>query len=94
MNPQITDEDGTPVTLVASKHESQVDEVLHNLTLQSPLSPSHGVLMDQMRAAFKGLAAEVDHYVPDGRHKSIAYTHIEEACRAAIAGIVTGEFRY
>ena len=52
-----------------------------------PGSPLVASSYEELRHAFIQLATMVNNYVPDGRDKSLAITHIEDGLMRSIRGI-------
>lgn len=62
-------------------------EDLNTRFRQHSVSPAEADLMDRLRWEFRRIAGIVVDAIPDGREKSLAITHIEEAQFWANAGI-------
>jgi hypothetical protein len=72
-----------------------MDEIMDDTQLDSRFSfhqveSSVGESINQFRAACRDFADTINTYVPEGREKSLAMTHMEEVMFWAIAGIARG----
>ena len=60
---------------------------IHDRFVTHPVSSEWLKIMDRLRSGALGLAQFIDEEVPDGREKSLALTHLEEAVFWANAAI-------
>lgn len=72
-------------------NETNLERVLHNLTLHPPKTPIAGELMDEVRATAKQLARVLCENCPSSRELSMALTALEDSCMYAIAAIARNQ---
>lgn len=74
------------VNIKAAGRSLTDEEIESRLTYHSP-SPAGRLRHEALAAAFTRIMTEVDFLVPNGREKSIVFTHLEEAKMMASAGV-------
>ena len=67
--------------------DKQTRQLVSDLSLHKP-TDGQGRLMDDLREAFRQCGAVLGETLPPGRHRSMAYTALEECCRLSMAAIV------
>lgn len=62
-------------------------EVERSMTNQAPINDEVVGIFEEIRVPFKEAARKVCESVPEGRDKSLALTHLEDALMRAIRGV-------
>lgn len=70
---------------------TQLDQVVHNMTLHPPKNVEVADRLDRVRQGFIGLVYDIDIEMPDGRDKALCFTKLEESLQHAIGAIVRNQ---
>lgn len=71
--------------------ESDLERVLHNLTLHPPKTSEVASRMDAIRSAARYFATIINNNAPGSRERNQAFTALEDATQYAIAAIARNQ---